>query len=149
MNKTFTIILVLIIVVFGGYFIFNNQQAQAPAAETENGDVVTQNSAENVVTYTDEGYSPNTLTVKVGDTVTWKNESSSGMWTASAMHPTHTTYSGTSLSEHCPDTANTTFDECTSAQPGESWSFTFDKAGEWKYHNHVKANHFGTIVVEE
>ncbi len=104
--------------------------------------------ANHEVTYTDSGYLPSELTIKAGDTVTFKNESSLGMWTASAMHPSHTVYSGTSLQEHCPDAANTSFDECTSAQPGQSWSFTFSKTGTWEYHNHVKAHDFGKIIVE-
>ncbi len=100
------------------------------------------------VTYTDSGYSPNALTIKKGDTVTFKNQSSSGMWTASAMHPTHTAYSGTNAQQHCPDPENNDFDECKSDAPGTSWSFTFTKTGSFGYHNHSAASHFGKITVE-
>jgi plastocyanin len=100
------------------------------------------------VVYSNNGYSPTELIVKAGDTVVFKNQSSAGMWTASALHPSHTVYSGTSLQAHCPDASNVTFDECKSAQPGESWSFTFNKKGSWGYHNHVQAGHFGKIIVE-
>jgi plastocyanin len=70
------------------------------------------------------------------------------MWPASAFHPTHTVYSGTSLSEHCPDTAGTAFDACKGFLPGQSWSFKFTKAGTWKYHDHLNPGATGTIVVE-
>lgn len=45
-----------------------------------------------VVTYTDSGFSPNNLTIKNGQTVTFKNEGPGDMWVASAPHPTHTDY---------------------------------------------------------
>lgn len=152
MNKTVIIILITILVLIGGFLLFkvnvqapvennsqqNNELKQSNETSTNNYDII----------YTNSGYSPKTLTIKLGDTVTWKNESSHGMWTSSAIHPTHIIYSGTSLDEHCPDTQNNSFDECQSDKSGTSWSFTFDKKGIWKYHNHVLASDFGTIIVE-
>lgn len=158
MNKFVIAIIIVIVVVLGGYFAFKSgyKQPMSPVSQLQNNETPKEQpsieqipiATENIITYTDSGYSPNTLTIKVGETVTWKNESSSGMWTASAMHPAHMKYNNTSLDEHCPDTANTSFDECKSAQPGESWSFKFDKTGSWGYHNHVKASDFGKIIVE-
>lgn len=164
MNKKIAIVLVIIIVIVGSYVLFKGPKAQAPTTETPTTSVPnsTENTetenmenedatvlpAENIITYTGEGYSPDTLTIKLGETVTWKNESSSGMWTASAMHPSHIVYSGTSLQEHCPDDEEVAFDACGSVQPGNSWSFTFNKQGTWKYHNHLIPKYFGTIVVE-
>src|ERR1051326_866180 len=46
------------------------------------------------VDYTSSGFSPSTLTVKAGDTVVFKNKSSSAFWPASDPHPTHTDYPG-------------------------------------------------------
>ncbi|BCX15823.1 MAG: hypothetical protein KatS3mg098_052 [Candidatus Parcubacteria bacterium] len=103
---------------------------------------------QSVVTYTNSGYSPSILKIKAGTTVIFKNESSRSMWTASAFHPSHTVYGGTSLEEHCPDTAAVAFDACSGVLPGNSWSFTFTKKGSWKYHNHLAPSDFGTIVVE-
>ena len=133
-KKVIIAIIVVLLALIGGYFLFKGN-VQAPINAKE-------------VIYTDSGYSPKEITIKIGDTVTWKNESSHGMWIASAMHPSHVIYSGTSLDEHCPDAQNTSFDECISAQPGESWSFKFDKQGTWRYHNHVQASDFGSIIVE-
>lgn len=104
-------------------------------------------SASTQVTLTANGFSPQTVTIKKGGSVTWTNEGAGGMWVASAKHPTHTVYDGTSLNEHC-DTASTVvpLDQCDS---GGAYTFTFDKAGSWNYHNHMNASHFGTVVVVE
>ncbi len=98
--------------------------------------------SKNIVIYTDSGYTPNTIKIKKGETVTWKNKSSGGMWTASNPHPIHTEYpqSGGCISS--------IFDECKSDGPGIEWSFTFTHAGTWGYHNHVNARDMGTVVVE-
>ena len=168
MNKKIIItILVVLVVAVGGYILLNNynqpsslvmneqesqeQQVNQSDLEVNAGDVqVTIETAKTYeVIYTDSGFSPSPLAIKVGDTVVFKNQNSSGgMWVASGQHPSHMAYSGTSLGQHCPDTTNTAFDECKSDQPGQSWSFTFQKQGEWGYHNHVRATHFGKITVE-
>lgn len=170
MNKKIIIALVIIVVLaVAGYFLFmgNNQiNYQAGVGEVNNNDQLndTQLAGEAPINdtpdtdinlgtnyeimYTDSGFSTSELKIKVGDTVTWKNQSSKGMWIASAMHPTHVIYSGTSLDEHCPDSDNNAFDACKGYQPGESWSFTFNKAGTWRYHDHLTTGKFGTIIVE-
>jgi plastocyanin len=86
------------------------------------------------VEYTDAGFAPATVTINKGDTVKFVNNSSGKMWVASAPHPTHTDY---------PE-----FDEDVAVSNGESYSFTFDKVGSWKYHNHVNSSKFGTVVVQ-
>lgn len=102
------------------------------------------------VTYTDSGFSPKSITITRGQTVTWVNQSAGKMWVASAVHPSHAVYDGTTLAEHCSSGAPksaTTFDECTAVDAGQSFSFTFAKAGTWKYHNHVDAGDAGSVVV--
>ena len=101
-----------------------------------------------IVTYTNSGYSPSTVTIKKGQTVTWKNQSSSDMWTASAMHPSHKVYPGTDIALCGMPTFAPMFDSCTGISFGQSWLFKFDNTGVWKYHNHRTPSHFGTIVVE-
>ncbi|RJR12813.1 hypothetical protein C4585_03135 [Candidatus Parcubacteria bacterium] len=97
------------------------------------------------VTYNGTSYSPQTVTIKKGGTVSWSS-TVPDMWVASAQHPTHTTYSGTSLQEHCADGATKSFDQCGR---GTSYSFKFDKVGTWNYHDHVNASARGTIIVVE
>jgi len=166
MSKIVWVIIILLVVV-GGYFVLRGPEATAPSEESTvpAGSEEPENPAvsnmpvpgnENVdemvvthtVTYTNAGYSPSELRIKAGETVEWENKSGQNMWTASALHPTHIVYSGTSLESHCPDLENITFDACTEVPPGEEWSFTFQKAGSWGYHNHLNPTLFGKIVVE-
>ncbi len=148
MNKNIIVgVIVVIVLALGGWW-FYNQNAPVPASQQTEQTTVTPTIQTHEILYTDTGFSPANLTIKVGDTVTWKNQSSSEMWVGSANHPSHTVYSGTTLQQHCPDSDNVAFDECTTVGPGGSWSFTFTKAGSFGYHNHANASKFGKIVVE-
>ena len=98
-----------------------------------------------VVRYTGSGFQPSQVTVSQGDTIRFVNESGNDMWVGVDEHPTHTNYDGSSLNEHCPDPDNTRFDQC---ETGDQYSFTFDKTGEFEYHNHVRPNDVGTVVVQ-
>lgn len=152
-------IVVLVIIIVGGWFLFRGTPAQAPTTEVPVtnqmpvvGSTTPEMIVENVapattVTYTDQGFSPKEVSIAQGTTVTFVNQSSGKMWVASAKHPDHTVYSGTSLSQHCPDTTNAAFDECAGEEPGATFSFTFGKAGTWKYHDHLNSKMFGSIVV--
>ncbi|MCI0597763.1 plastocyanin/azurin family copper-binding protein [Candidatus Parcubacteria bacterium] len=97
------------------------------------------------VTYTVNGFSPSSLTVKKGTMVTFVNQSGRTMWVASDEHPSHSQYDGTSRGDHCPNNG-TVFDQCAS---GDTYAFTFNKTGSWGYHNHTSAGHQGTIMVTE
>lgn len=101
-----------------------------------------------VVTYTDSGFQPSTVTIQQGETVKWESEASRSMWVGSNRHPAHTNYDGTSTREHCvngePET-DSVFDQCST---GQSFTFTFEKTGTWNYHNHQFSGHQGTVVVE-
>ena len=97
------------------------------------------------VSYTDQGFVPKDTIIKLGDTVKFTNKSGEVMWVGSNEHPTHILYSGTSLRQHCPDTAGTAFDQCGK---GNEYSFTFTKAGAWEYHNHSHASMGGMVTVK-
>lgn len=151
MTKTIVIIFVAVVVVLGSYFLLKKPEVSTPGLNqvTPSATVsapVTEKSPpaeQNTVIYTDTGYSPNTLRVKTGATVTFKNESSRSMWSASAVHPTHKLYPATG---GCIGSA---FDACKGVQPGGTWSFKFDIEGTWKYHNHLSPSDTGSIVVEQ
>jgi plastocyanin len=85
------------------------------------------------VKYDGTSFSPKTLSIKAGDVVVFKNESSSAFRPASGPHPAHTNY---------PE-----FDPKVDIAAGKSWSFTFTKVGTWPYHNHLNPSVFGTITV--
>ncbi|HBB37440.1 MAG: Plastocyanin [Candidatus Moranbacteria bacterium GW2011_GWC1_45_18] len=93
-----------------------------------------QKQTEAVIEYTDSGFSPQSVTVKISDTVAFTNNSSGEMWVASAPHPVHTDY---------PE-----LDAKRAYTKGETYSFTFEKTGTWKFHNHLNPTKFGSVTVQ-
>lgn len=87
-------------------------------------------------------FNPDPIRIKKGTTVIWKNDSKVGVWPASDPHPLHTDYPTTG------GCVGSTFDSCAEIAPGGTWSFVFDEVGTWGYHDHVKVNALGTVVVE-
>jgi plastocyanin len=100
-----------------------------PAAESER----PSRETTNVITYTDNGFTPGSITVTIGTTVAFVNQSPRGMWVASAIHPSHLELPG--------------FDALRSYGTGEQYTYTFTKAGTWGFHNHVNARHTGSVTV--
>jgi plastocyanin len=166
------VIVVLILIVGGAWWYVS--QTPAPATNNEATPTATQNETQNTgtetgsntsggvtvdggvtvgvptsatITYSASGFSPATVTIKKGGTVTWDNQSGGTMWVASAQHPTHTAYDGTARTEHCPDADKSAFDQCA-ASAGD-YSFTFDKVGSWAYHDHINSSRFGRVEVVE
>ncbi len=90
------------------------------------------------VTYSSSGFSPAEITINSGDTIDFINETNIPLWTASNPHPAHTI-----LPEF--DTGKTLGGF---PKAGEGSSFTFDKVGQWGYHNHTAPEHTGVITVQ-
>lgn len=87
------------------------------------------------VRYTDSGFVPENVVVEKGSMVEFINESSTQMWVASAPHPSH---------QILP-----TFDQFKPTKKGSIYRYTFDKPGEWEYHDHINPSRGGTITVQE
>ena len=140
-GKALSIIAVIIVVIAGWYLFKGGAPANAPTTTTET-------PAGTTVTYTDQGFSPASVTIPVGGTVTFANQSSKKMWIGSDPHPTHEWYDGTTKDAHCAPgySDSSPFDECSA---NNSFTFTFTKAGQWGYHNHASEDDRGTIVVTE
>ena len=102
----------------------------APAGDNSTGE--TEDGA--TVHYSGSGFSPSSISVEVGETVTFVNDGSGSMWVASSKHPTHKDLAG--------------FDQLKGSGNGTSYSYTFEKIGEWSYHNHKSASHQGKVIVE-
>jgi plastocyanin len=157
MNKTLIAVLVVVVAI-GGFFLFfkksnapiveNNQtsanletinpavnQNSVPAETSAKTETNTATKSATIVTYSDSGFSPKSVTIKKGVAVTFINSSSGGMSVASNPHPTHTDY---------PE-----FDQFKSPEKGQkSYTFTFEKIGSWGYHNHLSPSMTGIVVVE-
>lgn len=79
------------------------------------------------------GFHPQELTIRQGETVKFITSAGQPFWPASNIHPEHTLYAE--------------FDPKGPILPQSSWSFTFEKPGLWKYHDHIQANLTGKITV--
>src|SRR3989338_5290692 len=128
-----------------GLFLFliaGCSQKNAGQATSNNKVVNEIDDSGNIVEITSEGFNPSTLTIESGETVTWVNKGTSQPWPASAVHPSHNIYpeSGGCIGSK--------FDACRGLKQGETYSFTFNQKGAWKYHDHLSAGSTGTIIVE-
>jgi plastocyanin len=108
-----------------------------------------QGMEKHVVVYSDSGYTPKELTIKKGDTIMFKNESSRITWPATDIHPQHREYPGSGIEQCNTPTPAIIFDACRDLKQGEEWSFQFNEVGEWRYHDHKRSAITGTITVEE
>lgn len=104
------------------------------AAEQDVASIVAER--DNVVRYTDDGFAPRHIQVGPGERVTWVSDGPA-MWVASSSHPTHADYG---LDDH----ADPLFDQ---GAAGQVYTFRFNRTGEWQYHNHENAYHYGTVTV--
>lgn len=130
MNNKVLIVLVLVVVVLGGgYILMQKSQSTSPQSTPASEEKTASQEgtmAKNAVEIKDFAHNPKTLTVKVGDTVTWTNKDVAG---------------------HSATADDGSFDTGVIAQ-GESGSVTFDTAGTFTYHCTPHPNMKATVVVE-
>lgn len=82
---------------------------------------------------TDAGFSPPTLRIRQGDSVTFVSQVEGHFWPASDLHPIHSLYSA--------------FDPKRQLGKEEEWVFTFDMPGSFPYHDHLAPGLGGVIIV--
>ena len=99
------------------------------------------------VDVTNDGFVPRNLEINAGDTVIWTNRISRQTWPATAVHPTHTVYPGSTRSRCGSGTAEDMFDACKGLNIGETYSFIFEERGSWSYHDHLRNSVRGTVIV--
>lgn len=136
MSKKTLIILILVaievILIAGAYSLGTRQKSsstqEAPTSLAE------KIKGTAVVSVTNKGFIPGTITVSKGTLITFTNKDSKQHRVSSDPHPTHTNLKG--------------FDS-PNLKKGESYFFLFDKKGTYTYHDHLNPLKFhGTIVVE-
>jgi plastocyanin len=101
-----------------------------------------------VIHLSDAAIEPATLMIKPGETVIFENTGTKGHWPASNIHPTHGGYPGSHIDKCGTIEAKKIFDACRALRPQETYSFTFDQPGRWKFHDHEQPELGGTIIVE-
>lgn len=139
MNKKLLIGLVvgLIVIVAGGWLFLDTWQhsstTDSPQTDTSNTQTDTENTvAAATITYTNSGFTPDTLTVKAGGTIRIVNQSSGVLEFSSNDHPTHLKDPELNMAE---------------LEPGKDQMLKVTEPGEWGYHNHLKAEDTGTLTV--
>ena len=165
MKKAVLFLIVILAVV--GIFILTRDTTNAPSDDTEvtdtqitpdgnlppvttgedqnaDGSTADEVMEEVTVAYGPNGFQPKSVEIKMGQVVTFVNESESSMWVASAKHPTHTDYP----EKTDKDCLGSAFEQCVASGVGTSYSFTFNDKGSWNYHNHLMPSHWGTVVVK-
>jgi len=114
----------LVILLVIGFFFMNGGSIKSVTATTP---TLEASQMDQTISIKDFAFSPATLTVKVGTTVTWVNSDSVA---------------------HSAVSDDGTFDTKLLA-PGEKGSYTFTKAGTYTYKCSIHPSMTGTIVVEE
>ena len=150
--KAVVSVLVLVIIAAALYMIWP-QLANAPQMGDENlpSDENGQNTNvmpekyDALITYTEDGYSPSSVTIRKGQSVRWTNSATADVetWPASAVHPTHSVYPETTDG----DCLGSAFDACRSLKQGGSWQFIFNEVGEWRFHDHLHPSKTGVVIV--
>ncbi|PIT92588.1 MAG: hypothetical protein COU08_01165 [Candidatus Harrisonbacteria bacterium CG10_big_fil_rev_8_21_14_0_10_42_17] len=146
MKKPLIVIIGLVIIV--GIVIYARGQApkQSEKPSDESGDVMVK---ENIVTTTKDGFLPAEITIKQGESVTFVNGQENPSWPASDIHPTHTAYPNSGIQKCKTDEESMIFDTCHGLASGESYEFTFNEIGTWKFHDHLRPTFKGRVIVVE
>ncbi len=133
--KTVVIIIVIVALGGGGYAVYHNSHKSKSTSASSNVDHMnssssTKSSSTNTssVTIANFAFSPTDITVKKGTKVTWTNNDGT----------THIIAGDTS-----DGPSNGT------VAPGQSYSFTFDTVGTFKYHCAIHSSMTGSVTVTE
>lgn len=131
MNNKVIIGVIVLVVVVGAFFLMKSQygmtqQQNRPSQTQTNPTTGSSAMTKDAVTIQNMAFSPDTLTVKLGDKVTWNNQDSIG---------------------HSATADDNSFDTGVIAQ-GQSGSATFTKAGTYTYHCKVHPTMKATIIVQ-
>ena len=154
MNKNILIIVVVVVIIVIGLFIWrgfeappvptaNQITAENPPAETLPPAELNNQEQQAKIVYTDSGFLPDLLEVKIGTAVVFENKSDSSFWPSANPHPVHNSYPAAG------GCIGSIFDACQKIDTGGFWSFKFDNAGQWGYHNHFRPAHKGAVSVVE
>ncbi len=145
MNKAIIAIIAVVVIAAGVFAIThkskkpaaptnsNTSTTTAPSNTTSTPPTSTSTSSDNVITYSNSGFSPATLTVKGGSQVTIKNTSSETLQLDSNPHPQHTDDPELNVGV---------------ISAGGSKTFTVTTTGSHGYHNHLDPSDTGMLVVE-
>lgn len=131
---------IVIVVIIGILLIFNLIPFGKPQPATKKQSQTTQPTPGNfykkekaTFSYTANGFVPKNATVKLGQVVTWTNDTKENMSLNSDNHPTHVKFPILNVGTIPPDATG---------------QVTFDKVGTYTFHDHYKPENRGTVIVE-
>lgn len=134
MRSIAIVISAILIIASGAYLLSNkNNQSEDIKVATGTSQNTDDQSGSPTITFEGSAFSPETLTVKAGDTVTVRNDSSRSIQFESDPHPAHT--DNTELN-------------ASIIRAGESKSFVPTRTGTFGYHDHLNPNATGTLIVK-
>jgi plastocyanin len=127
------VLMFLVVVVAIGAFSLSSNNKSAVSTGTAS---LLAAPAPGQVSVTSTGFVPATVTVKVGQAVTWTNTDSAPHVIASDPYPTDNALSG--------------FDSQQDLSTNDRYSFVFDKAGTYTYHDDLNPYTLeGTVIVKQ
>ncbi|MFH1235309.1 MAG: plastocyanin/azurin family copper-binding protein [Parcubacteria group bacterium] len=114
-----------------------NAASNANAGTTNTASPNTNTTSNQSVIVTASGFSPQTVTISVGQSVTWMNSDNRPHYVAPDEHPSHTAYPG--IWED---------DGSGNISSEELYAVRFNTAGTYTYHDHLNSSLTGTVVVQ-
>ncbi len=137
MNNKFILIIAVIVVLLGGFFLLGNKTKDNQVNQNQTTQKQNPTPAKTIegkeVAVTNIGFEPQTVTIKAGQRVVWTNKSGASVTVNSDSHPTHLLWPFLNLGQFAD---------------GSSVSVVFEKAGKYTYHNDLNPSQTGTVIVE-
>lgn len=127
-KKSITIIVVAVVLFVLGWIVLGKVSRNNPTPPKVTAPVTAE------VDMNEDGFNPATIKVKAGTVVIWKSTDSESHRVVSNPHPTHGDLPG--------------LDSKSNIGPDDTYSYTFDKVGTYKYHDELDPTRNGTVVVE-
>ena len=139
-NVVITGAVILVLAVLGWYFT-RPKQTITPTPEsttqttTPNGSVAPAEAtaSSRTVSITASGFQSKDITVKAGDSVAFENTDKVNHTVNSDPHPIHSLFP---------------FLNAGTIKPGDKKTIMFDKAGTYKYHDHLNPSLTGSVTVQ-
>jgi len=126
-------IVVIIGVVAGVYWAASSSDKKSTKQASETSQQMDHDASSKVtISYTNAGFPSKTFMVKAGGTVTVENNSDHDLEFSSGPHPTHNAEPELNMDV---------------LHAGESGSFKVTKIGTWSFHNHLKDEDTGSLMV--
>lgn len=132
-KNTLFLISALVLILIAGFYFLTSESDNTEAVKKES--TCPEVKDTKVVEMAADSFRPETLTIQKCTRVVFENKDTKAHWPASNIHPIHGIY---------PE-----FDPQRAIAAGESWSFTFDQIGNWRYHDHLTPSTSGEITVTE